>query len=152
MPKSKSSVKSITNRRAKFDYSIKDNYLVGIVLNGAETRALRQNRGNLKGAYVTVKDNELWLTNVTIVGDSAAPIDVADQTKSRKLLAKKQEIDRLIEAKNQGLTIIPTDILTGGHYIKVRIVTGMGKKRYDKRQTIKTRDEERRIRRYEHNA
>lgn len=149
MPKRKSQVKSISNRRATFDYTIKDNYLVGVVLNGSETRALRQNRGHLKGAYVTLKNNELWLTNATIVGDAAAPIEPSDQTRGRKLLAKKSEIDKIIEAKNQGLAIIPTDILTGGRYIKVRIITGVGKKKYDKRQILKARDEERQLRRYQ---
>jgi SsrA-binding protein len=67
-------------------------------------------------------------------------------TRSRKLLAKRKEIQHLLEAKQQGKTIVPLEILTRGRYIKVRISVGKGKKHYDKRQTLKRRDEERSVR------
>lgn len=133
----------ITNRRARHDYSLEDNLLVGIQLTGAETKALRHNHGQLRGAYVTVKNNELWLINATISPMSGIVIAEADQTRSRKLLAKRREIDALISAKQQGRTILPLELLTKGRYIKLRIAAGKGKKEYDKRQTIKARDENR---------
>ncbi len=117
--------------------------VVGIALTGAETKALRHGHGQLTGAYVSAKDGELWLINALISGDNAAPIEADDQTRSRKLLAKKREIDALATAKQQGKTIVPLDILTRGRFIKVRIAIGRGKKKYDKRESIKRRDHDR---------
>lgn len=139
--------KQITNRRARHDYALSDGLVVGIELTGAETKSLRRGHGQLRGAYVTVKDNELWLLNATITGSPGITIADADQTRSRKLLAKRKEINELIAAKQQGQTIVPTEILTRGRYIKLRIAAGRGKKRYDKRQTIKKRDESRTMQR-----
>ncbi len=135
--------KSIQNRRARFDYALGDDLVVGLQLTGAETKALRRGQGNLRGAYVTVKDNELWLLNATITGDSSVQVPEDDKLRSRKLLAKRREIDALIAAKNQGQTILPLEILNRGQYIKLRIATGRGKKNYDKREVIKKRDQER---------
>lgn len=137
--------KQILNRRARHDYELGDSLVVGLQLSGGEVKALRTGHGHLRGAYVTVKDNELWLFNATIVGTSGIYISESDQTRSRKLLAKKREIDKLIEAKQQGKTIVPLEILTGGRFIKVRIAVGKGRKQYDKRQVLKARDESRRI-------
>lgn len=137
--------KSITNRRARYDYELGDSLVVGIELTGAETKALRLHHGQLRGAYVTFKDNELWLLNATITGTNGIPIDEATQTRTRKLLAKRREIDNLTEAKQQGKTIVPLVILTSGRFIKLRIAIGRGKKHYDKRQSLKARDEKRSI-------
>jgi SsrA-binding protein len=141
--KKQPSAKTITNRRARHDYELGDSISTGIVLTGAETKALRMGHGQLRGAYVTVKDNELWLINATIHGTNGIRIEESDQTRSRKLLAKKREIDHLLEAKQQGRTIVPLEILTRGRFIKVRISLGKGKKNYDKRQALKSRDEAR---------
>ncbi len=147
MTKKKPAVKkSITNRRARHDYELDDSLVAGIALTGAETKALRMGHGQLRGAYVTIKDEELWLVNATINGTNGIPIDEATQTRSRKLLAKRREIEKFIAAKQQGRTIVPLEILTQGRFIKVRISAGKGKKLYDKRQTLKARDETRRTR------
>ena len=137
--------KQITNRRARHDYELGDSLVVGLQLSGAETKALRMGHGQLRGAYVTIKDGELILINATITGNNGIPISESDQTRSRKLLAKHREIQALIEAKQQGKTIVPLEMLTGGHFIKLRIAVGKGKKQYDKRETLKRRDEQRRI-------
>lgn len=137
--------KQISNRRARFDYELGDSLVVGIQLSGAETKALRLGHGQLRGAYVTLKQDELFLINATISGTSGVPIEESDQTRARKLLAKRREINALIDAKQQGKTIVPLDLLTGGRYIKLKIAVGRGKKRYDKRQTLKARDEQRTI-------
>jgi SsrA-binding protein len=139
--------KKISNKRAKFDYELGDSLVVGLQLTGRETKALRLGHGQLRGSYVTVKDNELWLLNATISPSTGVPIDETEQTRSRKLLAKRREINKLIEAKGQGQTILPLDLLTDGRYIKLRIATGRGKKQYDKRQTLKKRDQTRQINR-----
>lgn len=136
--------KKITNRRARHDYELGDSLVVGIELTGAETKALRMGHGQLRGAYVTVKQDEIFLINATISGTSGIPIEESEQTRARKLLAKRREIDSLIAAKHQGRTIVPLEILTGGRFIKLRISVGKGKKLYDKRQTLKARDDAKR--------
>jgi SsrA-binding protein len=141
MKRKKPATKQITNRRARHDYELGDSLVVGVVLSGAETKALRMGHGQLRGSYVTLKDGELWLLNATIVGTSGVLISETDQTRSRKLLATAREIKHLQEAKQQGRTIVPLEMLTGGRFIKLRIAVGKGKKRYDKRQTLKKRDE-----------
>jgi SsrA-binding protein len=135
--------KQISNRRAHHDYALDDSLVVGIELTGGETKALRMGHGHLKGAYVTVKDNELWLLNATITGTSNIQLSEQDQTRTRRLLAKRKEINELIAQKQQGMTIVPLQILTQGRYIKLRIAAGRGKKYYDKRQVLKARDEAR---------
>lgn len=145
--KKTATTKKISNKRARFDYSIDDTLIAGIQLTGAETKALRHGHGQLRGAYVTVKDNQLWLINATISPMSGIPIDEADQTRSRKLLVKRKEIDKLIALKQQGQTIVPLEMLTQGRYIKLRIGAGRGKKLYDKRETIKKRTTDRDIQR-----
>src|SRR5665213_1694935 len=133
----------IVNRRARYDYELGDSLVVGLQLSGAETKALRMGHGQLRGAYVAEKDSELWLINAQINGSSGVLISEDDQTRSRKLLAKRKEIDSLIASRQAGNTIVPTELLTSGRYIKLRISVGRGKKRYDKRQTIKRRQQER---------
>jgi SsrA-binding protein len=146
--KKPNTTKQITNRRARHDYELGDDLMVGIALTGAETKALRMGHGQLRGAYVTVKDNELLLVNSNISSTSGVRIEEHQQTRTRKLLAHRREIDRLIEAKQQGRTIVPLEIITRGRYIKMRIAIGKGKKLYDKRQTLKKRAEDRTM----HNA
>lgn len=138
--------KSIQNRKARHDYSIEDSLIVGIQLSGPETKALRHGHGQLRGAYVVTNGDELWLINATISPMPGAPIDEVNQTRSRKLLAKRREIDNLIANKQQGRAIVPLELLTGGRYIKVRIAVGKGKKLYDKRQTLKKRDQDKSMR------
>lgn len=135
----------ITNRRAKYDYELGESLVVGLELTGAETKSLRMGNGTLRGAYVTIKDNELWLINSQVTGTRGIQIPDDSQTRSRKLLANKTEIDKLMSAKQQGNTIVPLELLTAGRFIKLRIAVGRGKKRFDKRETIKRRQQERDI-------
>jgi SsrA-binding protein len=150
MSKKTHTASKITNRRARFDYELGDTLVVGLALTGAETKSLRLGHGQLRGAYVTIKDGELWLINAQITGGMGIDISEQDQTRSRKLLANKREIERLIEAKTQGRTIVPLELLTSSRYIKMRIALGKGKKRYDKRETIKKRQQERDAKRQIH--
>ena len=136
---------TITNKRARYDYQLGDTLIVGMQLSGAETKSLRLGHGQLRGAYVTEKDSELWLINAQITGDKGIAIDESTQTRSRKLLAKRAEINKLIQAKTQGMTIVPLEVLNRGRYIKLKIALGRGKKRYDKRETLKRRQQERDI-------
>ena len=137
--------KQITNRRARHDYELCDSLVAGLQLSGAETKALRMGHGHLRGAYVTIKGDEVWLINATIVGTNGIRIPENEQTRTRKLLVKHREIEHLQQAKQQGRTIVPLEILTAGRYIKIRIAVGKGRKQYDKREAIKSRDESRRL-------
>lgn len=143
MKSKKQQVKRITNKRATFDYNLDGSIMAGLVLSGAETKALRIGHGHLRGAYVTIRDNEVWLINATITGFNGVKLTETEQTRSRKLLLKRREINALQTAKQQGMSIVPTEMLTQGRYIKIRIATGTGKKHYDKRETIKRRDQDR---------
>lgn len=138
--------KSILNRRASFDYALDEDLVVGIALTGPETRAARDGHIQLKGSFVSIREGELWLNNSSFsiklneknqVG--ARSID----TSPRKLLAKRKQIDDLAARKQSGMSIVPIKLLTGGRYIKVVIALGKGKKNYDKRETLKRRDQER---------
>lgn len=138
---------SIVNRRARFDYELGDSLVVGMALTGAETKALRLGHGDLSGAYVNLLGSELWLIGAKI--HSTAGVKVDDENRSRKLLAKRSEIDKLATARQAGNTIVPLEILTDGRFIKTRVAIGRGKKRYDKREAIKQRQQEREARRAE---
>lgn len=141
-----SSTKAVVNRRARFDYELGDEIVAGVELTGPEVRAARDGHVQLKGAFVTVRNNELWLNNASFslklnqkgqVG--ARTID----TEPRKLLAHRKQIDLLQTRKKEGMSIIPTKLLTTGRFIKLVIALGKGKKLYDKRETLKRRDQER---------
>lgn len=141
-----STPKAILNRRARFDYELGDEIIAGIVLTGPETRAARDGHVQLKGAFVTIKDDELWLNNTSF--SMKAPIhgqpdERTVDTSPRKLLASRKQIDALADEKKSGKTIVPTKFLTTGRFIKVVIALGKGKKNYDKRETIKRREQER---------
>jgi SsrA-binding protein len=143
MAKKRPDTARIVNRRARFDYELGDSLVVGLELLGAEAKALRMGHGQLRGAYVTEKDGELWLINAQITSTKGVPISESDQSRTRKLLAKRKEIDNLIAARQNGSTIVPLELLTSGRYIKLRIAAGRGKKQYDKRETIRRRQQER---------
>jgi SsrA-binding protein len=143
MAKKSLDTKSIVNRRARYDYELGDSLVVGLELSGAEAKALRLGHAQLRGAYVNVLGGELWLVGAQINGSSGVSIAEDQVSRSRKLLAKRKEIDRLIAARQAGNTIVPLELLTRGRYIKLRLAAGRGKRRYDKRETIKRRQQER---------
>lgn len=142
---------TIVNRRARFDYALGDDIMAGIVLSGPEVRAARDGHVHLKGAFVTIRNAELWLNNASFSLKIAARGHSGERTvdtSPRKLLASRRQIDELMAAqKQQGMTIIPTKLLAQGKYIKVVIALGKGKKLYDKRETIKRRDQDREAKR-----
>ena len=146
MKKRPSKAPTVVNRRATFDYTLGDDLVVGVSLTGPEVRAARLGHVQLKGAYVSVRNNELWLNNAafSIVNNQKGSLNTRTvDDRARRLLAHTKEIEKLMYAKKQGMTIVPTKLLTNGKYIKLVIATGKGKKRWDKRETIKQRDAER---------
>ena len=122
------------NRQARFDYFLGDELTVGMVLSGLEVRTIRDHHVQLKGAFVTIRNNELWLNNLTLGADTARNI---------KLLATRKQIASLVREKVAGSTIVPVKLLGGSRHIKLVIAIGKGKKKFDKRETIKKRDIER---------
>lgn len=141
--KSDSHAKLVVNRRARFDYDIRDEFKVGVMLTGPEVRSVRDGRASLRGAFVTVRNGELWLTNASFTIKQQGNVESVVDTSPRKLLAKKKEIEFIIAAKDSGLTAVPLTMTTNTRYIKLTIATAKGKKTYDKRETIKRRDTER---------
>ena len=138
--------KAIVNRRARFDYELGDEIIAGLVLTGPEVRAARDGHIQLRGSFVTIRNNELWLNNASFSLKLSQKGDVNARTidtEPRKLLASRKQIDTLVSKKKSGLTIVPTRLLTAGKFIKVVIALGKGKKNYDKRETLKRRDQER---------
>ena len=142
MKKKQPTSKTILNKRARFDYDLSDTVIAGIALNGAETKSLRQGHGILRGSFVSVKDDELWLNNMQInpLKTNMAHMPENERTRSRKLLVTAKQMRELIEAKKSGSSIIPIKLLTNTRYIKVEIGVGRGRKKYDKREIIKKRD------------
>lgn len=141
----KTSSSAVLNRRARFDYALGDEIVAGIVLTGREVRAARDGHVQLKGSFVSVKNDELWLNNASFslkINDKNGESRTID-TSARKLLASRKQIDSFVASKQQGMTIVPTKMLTNGKYIKIVIALGKGKKTYDKRETIKRRDQDR---------
>lgn len=148
-PAKKHAPGGLVNRRARFDYELGDDIVAGLVLAGPEVRAARDGHIQLKGSFVTIRDHELWLNNASfsLKLNQKGQNDRTVDTSPRKLLASRKQITRLEAEKKSGLTIVPTKLLTQGNYIKVVIALGKGKKRYDKRETMKRRDETRSIQR-----
>ena len=134
MKKSKTGDMVTVNRRARYDYTLSDELVVGMQLSGPEVRSIRDHHVQLKGSFVTIRNNELWLNNLTLGADTARNI---------KLLATKKQIASLEREKVAGSTIVPVKLLGGSRFIKLVIAVGKGKKKYDKRETIKKRDIER---------
>lgn len=125
-------VNSVTiNRRAHYDYQLDEELICGMQLSGPEVRLIRDHHVQLKGSFVTIKNRELWLNNLTLG---------ADTTRNLKLLITKKQLATLARAKQDGMQLVPVRLLAGGRYIKLVIATGKSKKKYDKRETIKQRD------------
>ena len=133
-----------SNRQASYKYALSDKLECGLVLQGTEVKALRDGGAQIKDGYVEVKEGELWLVNVHVPPYKPAALDNHEPERPRKLLAHRREIERMMAAvKERGFTIVPTRIYFKDGRAKVEIALGRGKDRFDKRQTIKAREERR---------
>ncbi len=137
------------NKKARFDYEILETYEGGLVLSGQEVKSVRNGQAKLAGAFVTFHGSASLLTNAHISKYThASGLDAYDPTHSRRLLLSKREINYLRgKSQEAGLTIIPLSLYTKGHYIKVEIGIAKGKRQFDKRETIKKRDQDREVKR-----
>jgi len=134
------------NRKAHFDYTIEEKYEAGIMLTGGEVKSLRDGRANLKDSYGRVDKGQLFLLNTHISDYKPAYFFNGDPTRTRKLLMHKKEILRLMgKVQEQGLTLIPLRLYFKNGRAKVEIALARGKKRYDKRETIREREVQRDI-------
>lgn len=137
------------NRRASYDYSLQDHYEAGLVLTGGEVKSIKTGHVSLRGAFVTVHNNELWLTNALIPRYAHAGVKVHhEDTRSRKLLLRKREIASLIgKVRTEGLTLVPLRLYSKRRLVKLEFAVGRGKKQYDRRADIGKREAKRRIER-----
>lgn len=130
----------INNRKAKFDYEILDTYEAGIVLTGTEIKSIRSGKANLKDSYAIVRKNEIFLLNMHISHYEQGNIFNHDETRTRKLLLHKKEIYKIRDMlEQQGFTLVPIKLYFKGNKAKILLGIAKGKKLYDKRDTIKER-------------
>jgi len=136
------------NKRAKFDYEFIEEYEGGLALTGAEVKSAKAGHVQLKGAFVTLRDSELWLRNAYISPyKPAGNQSDYDPYRDRKILVHRRELNRLIgKTKEAGLTIVPFSLYTKGRIVKIGFALARGKKKFEKRETIKKRELDRQIR------
>ncbi len=133
----------VSNRRARFEYEILEKLDAGISLLGSEVKSIRNGKANIQESYADIRDGEVFL-----IGAHISPYEQAgrfnhDPVRNRKLLLKANEIKRLSgKVMEKGLTLIPLRLYTRGHLIKLELGVGRGKKLYDKRETIKKREQD----------
>lgn len=137
----------IINRRAAYEYHFVQEYVAGIALTGTEVKSLRTGNANLNDAYCLFEDGELWIRNLHIAEYDFGSDQNHDPRRLRKLLLRKSELRKLERrVREKGFTIVPIKIaFTERGLAKVHIALATGKKSYDKRETIKQRDEKREL-------
>jgi SsrA-binding protein len=140
-----------TNRQASYRFDLLDRLECGVVLAGTEVKSLRNGTAQIKDGYASIRDGELWLYNVHIPPYGPASRENHDPDRPRKLLAHKREIERLVgKIQERGLTLVPTRIYFAGPRAKVEIALARGKDRFDKRESIKAREQRRDVERALH--
>lgn len=137
------------NKKARHDYHIVETIEAGIVLTGTEIKSVRAARIQLKDGFAQIKNNEVWLVNVHIAPFEQGNIWNSDPERTRKLLMKKREIQHLAnELKGTGMTLIPLKIYLKDGFAKVLIGLAKGKHDFDKRESLKRREQDRDIKRF----
>ena len=133
-----------SNRRANYDYEILETVEAGLVLESSEIKSIRDNRVNLAGSYAFPSNGEMWLHNAHIAQYPYSRGENHHPLRSRKLLLKKQELRKYTSAAQQkGFSIVPLKLYISGHYAKITIGIGRGKRRYDKRKAIMEKERSR---------
>jgi len=133
-----------TNRQAAYRYHLLDRFEAGMVLTGTEVKSLRDGKAQIKDGYAHLRDGELWLHNVHIPPYAPAARDNHEPERTRKLLLHRKELEKLLGVtKERGLTLVPLRIYFSGTRAKVEIAVARGKDQFDKRETIKKRENER---------
>ena len=133
-----------SNRRANYDYEILETVEAGLVLQSSEIKSIRANRVNLAGSYAFPSNGEIWLHNAHIAPYPYSRAENHHPLRSRKLLLKKQELRKYTSAAQQkGYSIVPLKLYISGHYAKITIGIGRGKRQYDKRKAIMEKERSR---------
>ena len=133
-----------SNRQAAYRFEFLDKLECGLVLTGTEVKSLRNGSAQIKDGFATIERGELWLHNVHIPPYGPAAHDNHEPERPRKLLARADQIEKLVgRVKEKGLTLVPTRIYFKGSRAKVEIALARGKDRFDKRETIKAREQQR---------
>ena len=136
----------IKNRKATFDYEIEEKIEVGIALTGTEIKSIREGKANLKDSYAIIKNGEVFLLNMHISPYTEGNIFNHEETRTRKLLLHKKEILKLEnKVRLEGYTLVPLQLYFKGSHAKILLGVGKGKKTYDKRESIKKKDQLREI-------
>lgn len=137
----------VANKKAAYDYFILSKYEAGIVLQGSEIKSIRNHAVNLKDSYVVIKNQEVFILNMHIAEYSHGNLFNHDPFRTRKLLLHKKEILKMqLKIKQEGFTLIPTKLYFNEKgKVKVEIALAKGKKLYDKRETIKQREQKREL-------
>ncbi len=149
-------MKTITvNKSANFEYFIEDRFEAGLSLTGTEVKSIRAGNVSLKECFIFVRNGQMTVKNMHIAPYSQGSYNNVDSRRDRKLLMHKKEIDRLFgKVQEKGYTIVPTKLYFKGSLIKMEVALAKGKQDFDKRRTIKDREEKRNIQRVfkEYNA
>jgi len=136
------------NRKALFEYAIDALYEAGLVLTGTEVKSLRQGKASINDAYARFKDGEIYLYNAHISPYSHATVNSHNPERPRKLLLNRWELKRLLgKTQERGFTLIPLRMYFKNEHAKVEIALARGKKKADKRETIRRREEQRELER-----
>lgn len=136
----------IENRKARFEYEFLKSYEAGLVLRGHEVKSLKQGGGDFSGSYIEIVQGEAWLLNFHIRPYPQAQGVEFEPKRKKKLLLSEREIRHLEkDLAVKGLTLVPKRCGLDRSWVKVEIALARGKKTYDKRQSLKERDQERRI-------
>ncbi|MDB5034805.1 MAG: SsrA-binding protein [Chlorobi bacterium] len=139
-----------SNRKARFEFEILEKIEAGIVLRGTEVKSIREGHISLQESYALAQGDEMWLEGCTIQPYSQGNINNHEPTRPRKLLLHKKEIRKLTQRiAEKGLTLVPLSMYFKGSNLKIELGVARGKKLYDKRETIKKRENERSLRRSE---
>lgn len=141
---------NIKNKKARFNYEIGDTFTAGIVLTGTEIKSIREGKASLADSYCVVDNGEVWVKNMHISEYFYGSYNNHSVKRDRKLLLNRKEIAKIAkETESPGFTIVPIRIfISEKGYAKLVIGIGKGKKQYDKRQSIKEREDKRNLDRY----
>lgn len=130
----------IRNRKARHEYEILETFEAGLVLKGSEVKSLRDGKANFTDAFARVEDGEVWLYNLHISPYESASHDAPDPKRTRKLLLRKSQIQKLaVQTQQRGLTLVPLDLYFRRGVAKITLSLAKGKKLHDKRETLKRR-------------
>lgn len=141
-------MESIVNRYARSQYEFLDSWDAGLVLTGAEVKSIKLGQMNLKGAYVGYENGELWLKNAHVTAYQQMNQPDYEPEQPRKLLLTRKEIDSIMgKLQTEGLTLVPEKVYSKSGLLKLKVSLARGLKKHDKREKLKKKDTDRKIRR-----